>query len=109
MKNGLNKKPLKEATEDPALPICWKGARPFRSLLDVRQFFASLVLSFASGRKAVQMEIPPENYLIITVSISYHLFRFCAGKKNEEQLMTAVDFRNTATRAWAYSTGPKWD
>ncbi|ONK58016.1 uncharacterized protein A4U43_C09F6970 [Asparagus officinalis] len=66
LKNDLRKKPLKEAVEDPALPICWKGAKPFKSLLDVKKFFKSLVLNFVNGRKAAQMEIPPENYLIVT-------------------------------------------
>lgn len=69
LKNDLTKKPLKEAVEDPNLPICWKGAKPFKSLLDVKKFFGSLILNFVNGRKAAQLEIPPENYLVITVSI----------------------------------------
>jgi len=36
-------------------------------VLDVKKEFKSLVLSFANGKKAL-MEIPPENYLIVTVS-----------------------------------------
>ena len=57
---------LKEVS-DPSLPLCWKGKKPFKTVLDVKKEFKSLVLSFANGKKAL-MEIPPENYLIVTVS-----------------------------------------
>ncbi|KAJ6791078.1 aspartic proteinase Asp1-like [Iris pallida] len=66
LKNELNKTPLKEAFEDSTLPVCWKGSKPFRSISDVKKYFRGLLLNFGSGRKAVQMEIPAENYLIIT-------------------------------------------
>ncbi|KAG2615147.1 aspartic proteinase Asp1-like [Panicum virgatum] len=55
---------LKEVS-DPSLPLCWKGKKPFKTVLDVKKEFKSLVLSFANGKKAL-MEIPPENYLIVT-------------------------------------------
>ncbi|KAG8048415.1 hypothetical protein GUJ93_ZPchr0009g1636 [Zizania palustris] len=64
-------KTLKEVS-DPSLPICWKGKRPFKSVLDVKKEFKSLVLSFSNGKRAL-MEIPPENYLIVTVNIPEHL------------------------------------
>jgi hypothetical protein len=38
-------------------------------VLDVKKEFRSLVLSFSNGKQAL-MEIPPENYLIVTVSPS---------------------------------------
>ncbi|KAJ6821016.1 aspartic proteinase Asp1-like [Iris pallida] len=66
LKKDLNKTPLKEAFEDTSLPVCWKGSKPFKSVLDVKKYFRGLLLNFGSGRKAVQMEIPAENYLIIT-------------------------------------------
>ena len=65
LKSELSKT-LKEVS-DPSLPLCWKGKKPFKSVLDVKKEFKSLVLSFANGKKAL-MEIPPENYLIVTVS-----------------------------------------
>ncbi|KAJ0976855.1 hypothetical protein J5N97_012329 [Dioscorea zingiberensis] len=61
----LSGKPLKDARDDPALPVCWKGPKPFKSITDLRKYFKSLVLNFVSGKKAL-MEIPPENYLVIT-------------------------------------------
>ena len=59
-----------------ALPLCWKGKKPFKSVLDVKKEFKSLVLNFANGKKAL-MEIPPENYLIVTVSIPQPDRLFC--------------------------------
>ncbi|CAL4911342.1 unnamed protein product [Urochloa decumbens] len=63
LKGSLSRS-LKEVS-DPSLPLCWKGKKPFKSVLDVKKEFKSLILSFANGKKAL-MEIPPENYLIIT-------------------------------------------
>ncbi|TVU51188.1 hypothetical protein EJB05_02597 [Eragrostis curvula] len=57
-------KTLKEVS-DPSLPLCWKGKKPFKSVRDVKKEFKSVVLSFSNGNKAL-MEIPPENYLIVT-------------------------------------------
>jgi hypothetical protein len=66
LKGDLSKT-LKEVS-DPSLPLCWKGKKPFKSVLDVKKEFKSLVLSFSNGKKSL-MEIPPENYLIVTVCI----------------------------------------
>ncbi|KAK9167491.1 hypothetical protein Scep_002682 [Stephania cephalantha] len=63
VKKGLAGKPLNVAA-DKTLSICWKGAKPFRSVLDVKQYFTPVTLSFAN--KKSQLEIPPENYLIIS-------------------------------------------
>ncbi|KAK0576528.1 hypothetical protein LWI29_019086 [Acer saccharum] len=60
---GLNGKPLKGTTEDGALPICWKGTKPFKAIRDVKDYFEPLLLSFT---KNVQLHLPPENYLIVT-------------------------------------------
>lgn len=64
LKEDLSTKPLKEV-DDKSLPLCWKGQKSFKSVLDVKKHFKSLILSFGNGRGAM-MEIPPENYLIIT-------------------------------------------
>ncbi|XP_062197566.1 aspartic proteinase Asp1-like [Phragmites australis] len=63
LKGSLSKS-LKQVS-DPSLPLCWKGQKSFKSVFDVKKDFKSLLLSFASGKNAV-MEIPPENYLIVT-------------------------------------------
>ncbi|XP_066339468.1 aspartic proteinase Asp1-like isoform X2 [Miscanthus floridulus] len=63
LKGGLSKS-LKQVS-DPSLPLCWKGPKAFKSVFDVKKEFKSLFLSFASAKNAV-MEIPPENYLIVT-------------------------------------------
>jgi hypothetical protein len=60
---GLNGKPLKGTAEDGALPICWKGTKPFKAVRDVKDYFEPLLLSFT---KNVQLHLPPENYLIVT-------------------------------------------
>ncbi|RCV37414.1 hypothetical protein SETIT_8G060600v2 [Setaria italica] len=63
LKGGLSKS-LKQVPGDE-LPLCWKGQKAFKSVFDVKKEFKSLHLSFATGKNAV-MEIPPENYLIVT-------------------------------------------
>lgn len=56
---------LKEASDDPSLPLCWKGQKPFKSISDAKKYFKSVLLGFVNGKKP--LEIPPENYLIVTV------------------------------------------
>ena len=73
MKKELTGKPLREALDDKTLPLCWKGQRPFKSLQDVRKYFKPLALSFNNGGKGkTQFELPPEAYLIISVSLKSH-------------------------------------
>lgn len=67
MKSDLSKKPLKEEFDDPSLPVCWKGPKAFKSVKDVKKYFKTLALNFVNGQRAL-LEVPPENYLIITVS-----------------------------------------
>lgn len=67
--NELKGKQLTRATEDPSLPICWKGAKSFKSVTDVKNYFKPLALRFKRG-KNLQMLIPPEAYLVVTVSTS---------------------------------------
>uniref|UniRef100_A0A0D9XPU9 Aspartic proteinase Asp1 n=1 Tax=Leersia perrieri TaxID=77586 RepID=A0A0D9XPU9_9ORYZ len=59
---GSLSKSLRQVS-DPSLPLCWKGQKAFKSVFDVKKDFKSLQLSF--GKNAV-MEIPPENYLVVT-------------------------------------------
>ncbi|KAI4337837.1 hypothetical protein L6164_016206 [Bauhinia variegata] len=63
--NDLKGKKLNRATDDTSLPICWKGAKPFKSLADVKNYFKPLALSFTKT-KNVQLHIPPEAYLIVS-------------------------------------------
>ncbi|CAO2145830.1 unnamed protein product [Urochloa humidicola] len=63
LKGDLSKS-LKQVP-DPELPLCWKGQKAFKSVFDVKKEFKSLFLNFGTGKNSV-MEIPPENYLIVT-------------------------------------------
>ncbi|THG05966.1 hypothetical protein TEA_008373 [Camellia sinensis var. sinensis] len=65
VKEDLNGKQLKDAVEDQNLPVCWKGAKPFKSIHDVKNYFKPLVLRFTKP-KNVQLQLPPSAYLIIT-------------------------------------------
>ncbi|PON73205.1 Aspartic peptidase [Parasponia andersonii] len=65
VKKGLNGKPLKEATDDRSLPICWKGNKAFKSVQDAKSFFSPLAISFTNA-KNVQLQLPPEAYLIVS-------------------------------------------
>lgn len=82
MKKGWSGKKLEDAADDQSLPICWKGTKLFKSISDVKNYFKPLVLSFKKGtiRKNVQLQIPPEAYLIITVRARYnHIFTLHFG------------------------------
>ncbi|KAF8404072.1 hypothetical protein HHK36_008949 [Tetracentron sinense] len=65
VKSYLYRKPLTEALDERALRVCWKGAKPFKSISDVKKYFKPILLSFGNGVKT-QLEIPPEAYLVIT-------------------------------------------
>jgi len=64
--DDLKGKQLTRETDDPSLPICWKGPKSFKSLSDVKKYFKPLAFSFTKT-KNVQMHLAPEAYLIITV------------------------------------------
>ncbi|KAL3523439.1 hypothetical protein ACH5RR_016273 [Cinchona calisaya] len=67
VRKELHGKPLREVKDDDTLPLCWKGRKPFKSVVDARQYFKPLGLSFDNGWRAkTQFEIPPEAYLIIS-------------------------------------------
>ncbi|PQQ03132.1 aspartic proteinase Asp1 [Prunus yedoensis var. nudiflora] len=65
VRNDLEGKPLKDATEDQSLPICWKGIKPFKFVRDAKNYFKPLALSFTNA-KNVQLQLSPEAYLIVT-------------------------------------------
>lgn len=73
VKKDLSNTPLKEFP-DPALRLCWKGPKPFKSMTDVMSYFKTLALRFGHG-KGAHLLIPPKNYLIITVSVATPLHR----------------------------------
>ncbi|GAB2290012.1 hypothetical protein Dimus_024309 [Dionaea muscipula] len=65
IKKNIDTKQMKDAPGDKTLPLCWKGAGPYKSISDVKKFFKPLALRFESSKNTV-MEIPPEAYLIIS-------------------------------------------
>ncbi|GFS40129.1 eukaryotic aspartyl protease family protein [Actinidia rufa] len=65
IENYLNVNQLKDAAEDQSLPVCWKGTKPFKSIRDVKNYFKPLILNFTNA-KNLQLQLPPEAYLIIT-------------------------------------------
>ncbi|TYI92808.1 hypothetical protein E1A91_D02G096200v1 [Gossypium mustelinum] len=64
VRKGLTKKPL-DTVQDKALPICWKGTKPFKSVHDVKNYFSTLTLKFKDTQN-IQLELQPEAYLIVT-------------------------------------------
>ncbi|KAI6691762.1 hypothetical protein NL676_019472 [Syzygium grande] len=67
VRKELSGKPFTEALDDPTLPLCWRGRKPFKNIRDVRKYFKPFALSFNSGgRTKKQFEVPPESYLIIS-------------------------------------------
>ncbi|XP_038726301.1 aspartic proteinase Asp1-like isoform X2 [Tripterygium wilfordii] len=65
IRQDIKGKPLKDAPEDKTLPVCWKGGKPFKSIRDVSGYFKPMALSFTNA-KNVQLQLPPEAYLIVT-------------------------------------------
>lgn len=67
IENDLKSTPLKVTKDDKTLPICWKGAKPFKSVLDFKNLFKTITIHYTNGRRDTQLHIPPESYLIISV------------------------------------------
>ncbi|KAF7062665.1 hypothetical protein CFC21_069240 [Triticum aestivum] len=65
VQDTLHKSSLK-VVKDRALPQCWKGKMPFRSVDDVKNEFKPLSLKITHARGTSNLDIPPENYLIVT-------------------------------------------
>lgn len=80
LRNDLNGKALKDATEDKTLPICWKGSKRFKSVRDAKNYFKPLALSFTNV-KNVQLQISPEAYLIVS-----HHGNVCLGILNGSEV-----------------------
>ncbi|RRT75392.1 hypothetical protein B296_00017541 [Ensete ventricosum] len=113
VKSDLSKTPLKEVFDDPSLAVCWRGQKPFKSVNDVKQYFKTLALSFVNPQRT-SLEVPPENYLIVTVSITTlslpSLLNWTTETGKVELLDSVVlDRRNMGMRAWEFSTAPKSD
>lgn len=100
VRNNLRGKPLEDAPEDKSLPVCWKGPRPFKSLHDVKKYFNPLALRFTKTKKA-QIQLAPEAYLIITVSIQLNLGLF-AGFCFINYVFNKLFFRNMAMFALGF-------
>ena len=54
---------------DSALPKCWRYSEPIQSVDDVKNEFEPLQWSFAHGGNQATVEIPPENYIVVTVTL----------------------------------------
>lgn len=68
MSRDLSGKQLKVAPDDRTLPLCWRGAKPFKSIGEARKYFKPLTMAFSQGKRAL-LTIPPENYLILTAEL----------------------------------------
>ncbi|XP_056164586.1 aspartic proteinase Asp1-like [Syzygium oleosum] len=60
----LKGKPLEKVDGHEGFPICWKGAKPFQNVNEVKNYFMPLALSFMKGN--AQLQLLPEDYLIIS-------------------------------------------
>ncbi|CAM8952065.1 unnamed protein product [Rhodiola kirilowii] len=69
LRKELSGRSLRESKEDQTLPLCWKGKKPFKSLLDVKKYFKSFALSFVDDgwREKTKFEFTPESYLVISL------------------------------------------
>lgn len=64
-----------DTKEDKSLPVCWKDKKPLESLYDVKKYFKTITLRFGSDQKKGQLfQVPPESYLITTVSLTYDVY-----------------------------------
>ncbi|KAJ4834353.1 hypothetical protein Tsubulata_047239 [Turnera subulata] len=66
IRNNLNGKPLKNAPEDKTLEVCWKAAKPIKSISEVRNYFQSIAIQFATPTNVQQLLLMPEDYLIVS-------------------------------------------
>lgn len=57
-----------DTKEDKSLPVCWKDKKPLKSLHDFKKYFKKITLRFGSQKNGQLFQVPPESYLIITVS-----------------------------------------
>lgn len=64
---NLRTSPLTKYPGDPYLPLCWKGPKGYESVDEVKGYFRNFAISFPKAEN-VQFQLPPEAYLIISVS-----------------------------------------
>ncbi|KAH0453256.1 hypothetical protein IEQ34_017580 [Dendrobium chrysotoxum] len=85
--------PLQKVPGDDEHPDCWEDTRPFTSIPDLRNRFSSLYLKLGNGRA---LEIPPENYLIITEDgvACLAIFNGFAHGLNNFNLIGAISMQN---------------
>ncbi|XP_044368779.1 aspartic proteinase Asp1 isoform X2 [Triticum aestivum] len=67
--------------DDDALPECWEETEPIQSVDDVKNKFKPLELTFGHGANQATMEIPPENYIVVTKT-----GKVCLGILNGSQI-----------------------
>ncbi|KAK1646531.1 hypothetical protein QYE76_064336 [Lolium multiflorum] len=81
---------------DTALPVCWKDIEPIRSIDDVKNKFQPLDLTFGHGDKQVTLEIPPENYIIVSESGNVCLGILNGSEKGlqEQNLIGGIAMQN---------------
>ncbi|KAI0496106.1 hypothetical protein KFK09_022413 [Dendrobium nobile] len=84
---------LQKVPGDDEHPDCWEDTRPFTSIPDLRNRFSSLYLKLGNGRA---LEIPPENYLIITEDgdACLAIFNGFAQGLNNINLIGAISMQN---------------
>ncbi|KAM3293612.1 hypothetical protein ACQJBY_036887 [Aegilops geniculata] len=57
---------LQKVSDDPELTQCWRYNQPIQSVDDVKHEFEPLELTFTHGASQVTLDIPPENYIVVT-------------------------------------------
>nr|CAB3456278.1 unnamed protein product [Digitaria exilis] len=69
---------------DNTLNLCWKGPNKFTSIFEVKPLFKPIFLVFGKGSQRRIMEIPPENYLIISQygNVCFGILQLPMGWKN---------------------------
>uniref|UniRef100_A0A453HKC4 Peptidase A1 domain-containing protein n=1 Tax=Aegilops tauschii subsp. strangulata TaxID=200361 RepID=A0A453HKC4_AEGTS len=67
--------------DDDALAECWEENEPIQFVDDVKSKFKPLELTFGHGANQATMEIPPENYIVVTKT-----GKVCLGILNGSQI-----------------------
>ncbi|THG04728.1 hypothetical protein TEA_013619 [Camellia sinensis var. sinensis] len=78
VQRNLDRTPL-VLVEDAFLEKCWGWSKRIESIDEVKKYFKSMALNFTNARNFVQFQLPPQSYLIISVSNSSNLNFFPSG------------------------------
>ncbi|OMO78501.1 Peptidase A1 [Corchorus olitorius] len=62
IRNNVRRSQLQDVKNE-GLSVCWRDTKPIKAVQDVRNYFSTLSLSFPGD---VQLQLPPEAYLIAT-------------------------------------------